>query len=181
MGFLRDEDFIRDKVPMTKRNIRILSMAHLDIQEGDRCLDIGAGTGSLSLEMARAGGRVTAIETNPLAIDLIKKNFEKYSEKVDLIEGLAPEDLRDQDYDKVFVGGSKGNLKGIFTYLDKHLVKGGVLVLNFILLSNAAQALDLLDEGYEDIEVNLIQSSTMGAFKLFKADNPIYIMKGVKK
>ena len=75
-----DEDFIRGKVPMTKREIRILTIANAQLEEDSVVCDVGAGTGSLSIESALQAplGRVYAIERKPEALELIKRNAEKF-------------------------------------------------------------------------------------------------------
>ncbi len=77
MKWIKDEEFIRGNIPMTKFNIRILTMAYLSIKEEDRLLDIGAGTGSISIEGALQGAKVWAIERKEEGIELINKNAKK--------------------------------------------------------------------------------------------------------
>lgn len=167
---------------MTKFNIRALTMAYLAIEKGDLFLDIGGGTGSISIEGALQGAEVTTIETISEGIELIKNNSEKFKIDINIIEGMGPDDLDEKLYDKVFIGGSRGKLEEIFKYLDTNLKSGGILVANFILLKNLQEFLDLLKEyGYEDIENNLVQTASMTEIGLFKGENPIYIVKGVKK
>ena len=182
MKWIRDEEFIRAEIPMTKFNVRALTMAYLGIEEGDRFLDIGAGTGSISIEAAAQGAKVTSIETKSLGVDLIRRNAEKFSLNLNIIQGMAPEDLEDEVYDKVFIGGSRGRLDEIFKYLEDHLKSNGILVGNFILLENLQKFINLMKEyGYYDIENNLIQTASMSNIGLFKGENPIYIVKGVKE
>lgn len=182
MTWIKDEEFIRDKVPMTKFNVRVLTMAYLDLQEEEKFLDIGAGTGSISVQGAKLGAKVTAIENNELGVDLIIKNSEKFNLNIEVIKGMAPKDLPNKTFDKIFVGGSKGKLKEIFNYLDKNLVSKGTVVANFITLKNAHEFLSLLEEkGYKSIEVELVQTSSMDKIGLLRGENPIFIIKGVKE
>ena len=80
MRYLADDEFLRGKVPMTKREVRILTMAELAAMPGDIVADIGAGTGSLSIEAARAvgDGTVYAVERNPEAVQLIRENARRF-------------------------------------------------------------------------------------------------------
>lgn len=167
---------------MTKFNVRILTIAYLGINEGDRFLDIGAGTGSVSIEAALHGAKVWAVEKEAEGIDLIEKNKHKFKTHINTIKGWAPEDIPDIKIDKCFIGGSGNKLKEIFAYLDRNLSDKGVLCANFIVLKNLSQFIDLLKEyDYRDIELQLVQSSYMDRLGLMKAQNPIYIAKGVKK
>lgn len=181
MKWLKDKEFIRGNIPMTKFNIRILNMAYLSIEEGDSFLDIGAGTGSISIEAALQGAKTWAIEEKDEGVDLIRKNCEKFKAKVNVIKGQAPKDLPRLKINKCFIGGSKGKLKGIFEYLDENLESSGILCGNFIRLKNLNEFLSLLERyNYKDIEVQLIQSASMDKIGLMKGENPIHIVKGVK-
>lgn len=181
MKWIRDEDFIRGNIPMTKFNIRILTMAYLSIEEGDRFLDIGGGTGSISIEAALQGARTWTIEREEEGVELIYKNKDKFQVDIDIIEGQAPEDLPDRKFNKCFIGGSRGQLPGIFDYLDSHLEGEGILCGNFIMMKNLQEFQGLLNKHkYKDIESQLIQSSYMDHIGLLRGNNPIFIVKGVK-
>lgn len=182
MKWIRDEEFIRGKVPMTKFNIRVLTMGYLSIEEGDRLLDIGAGTGSISIEASLQGAKVWAIERNKEAIDIININKSKFNVNIELIEGEAPDALSDIKFNKCFLGGTGGKLKDIFEYLADHMEPEGILCANFVTLKNLNHFLQLLEKNqYTDIEVQLIQSSYMDTIGLMRGNNPIFIVKGVKR
>lgn len=166
---------------MTKFNIRLLTMAYLSIEKGDRLLDIGAGTGSISIEGALQGADVWAIEREEEGIKLIGENAKKFACHINVIEGLAPQALPDIEFDKCFIGGSGGKLSEIFTYLHTHLKKDGILCANFIMLKNLNEFQSLLEKyNYRDIETQLIQASYVDHIGLLKSHNPIFIIKGVK-
>ncbi|MBC8591402.1 precorrin-6Y C5,15-methyltransferase (decarboxylating) subunit CbiT [Wansuia hejianensis] len=181
MKWIKDEEFIRGNIPMTKFNIRTLSIAYLSLKEGDRFLDIGAGTGSISIEAALQGAKVWAVEREKEGVDLIHQNSQKFNTDITIIEGHAPKDLPNMKFNKCFIGGSGGNLKDIFQYLDNNLEDGGILCGNFITLKNLNQFSILLkDHNYREIETQLIQSSYMDHIGLLRGNNPIFIIKGVK-
>lgn len=180
MKNIRDEEFIRGTVPMTKFNIRSLITAYLGIEEGDKLLDIGGGTGSVSVECALQGAKVTSVEMKKDGCNLIRANAQKFGVQVRIINGKAPEVLPDEIFDKCFIGGSGGELKNIFAYLESHFKKGGILCASFITVKNLNCFLDLLKEyRYRNSEVNLIQTASMNENGLFKGENPIYIVRAV--
>lgn len=181
MKWIRDEEFIRGDIPMTKFNIRTLTMAYLSIEEGDRLLDIGSGTGSIAVEATLQGAKVWAIEREEEGIDLIRKNSRKFGVHVEIIRGQAPEQLPALQLDKCFIGGSGGRLRDIFIYLESNLKKDGVVCGNFITLKNLNEFNELLEEyKYKDIEINLVQTSSVRKSGLLRGENPIFIIRGVK-
>lgn len=180
--WIRDEDFIRGQVPMTKFHQRILTIGTLEIEEGDVFLDIGSGTGSISIEAALHGAQVHAIDINEEAVDLNKKNAEKFGVELKTYLGSAPEALPDIELDKVFVGGSKGNLVEIFEYISRNLKSGGILLGNFITLKNLEEFRSLLNShGFKNIETNIVQVSTEDRIGLMRGQNPIFMVKGEKE
>ena len=183
MYHIRDNEFIRGKVPMTKEEVRAVSIAKLDIRDTDVCLDIGAGTGSVSIEMARfaSKGIVYAIEMNDEAVELIKENMKKFEIKnLELIHGKSPQDLKETNVDKIFIGGSGGNLDELIKYSYDHLNKNGRIVLNFIVLENIFTALESLKKNeFHNIEITQIMISknkTIKDFNMMVSENPIYII-----
>ncbi len=111
---ISDDEFIRGKVPMTKQEIRVLTMVKAHISESDIVWDIGAGTGSMSIEAARLApsGTVYAIERNAEGTDLIRQNMAKFGiDNITVIDGEAPDALKDiEDCDSVIIGGSGSRL-----------------------------------------------------------------------
>ncbi|MEG1163229.1 MAG: precorrin-6y C5,15-methyltransferase (decarboxylating) subunit CbiE [Anaerovoracaceae bacterium] len=183
---LTDDDFIRGKSPMTKESIRNLSVEALSIAPTDVVYDIGAGTGSVTVAMARRcfESTVYAIEKEDYAIELIHQNIEKcgaYNIKV--IENVAPLGIEDlPPADKVFIGGSTGKLKDI---LDTVLAKNPntVVVVNAVTLETIAEVTKLFEQlefETETICINVSKAQKLGRYNLMKAENPVYIIKGAK-
>lgn len=116
-----DEAFIRGKVPMTKEEVRGISLSKLQLTRNSIVYDVGAGTGSVSVEMAMQAveGRVYAIEKKPEAVELLYKNKEKFAaDNLEIVEGLAPEACVDLPVPThAFIGGSSGNMKDILKLL----------------------------------------------------------------
>lgn len=180
MKFLRDEDFIRGEIPMTKGDIRILTLSRLKISPGMTCLDIGAGTGSVSIEMGRMGGVVTSVEKRPEAVELIKGNSQFQDVKVNIIEGTAPGDLPDQMWDRIFIGGSNGKLKELLQYSYDHLNPGGKLVINCIIISNAVISYDFMKHHFTSASMTLVSIANTNQYGMMIGDNPIYILEATK-
>ena len=107
MKWIKDEMFIRGQVPMTKFNIRILTIGHLEIEAGDRFLDIGGGTGSISIEASLQGAKVWTVEREEKAIDIIKANNNKFQTHIKIIHGEAKNDLPKLLFNKCFDGRNK--------------------------------------------------------------------------
>lgn len=187
MGHIRDREFIRDKVPMTKEEVRAISIAKLGLEEDSVVLDIGAGSGSVGIEAATyvTGGRVYGIEINPVATDLIKRNIEKFQiDNYTLIEGKAPESLPAVKIDRMFVGGSKGNLEGIVDYFMENSSEGAKIVINAIVLETLSSASEILKKkAFEEIEivsVNISRNKKIGEMNMMMGENPIYVISAEK-
>ena len=178
----RDEDFIRDKVPMTKEEIRHLSICKLKLAENSVVFDVGCGTGSISIEAAAMSAdiKVYAIETNPDAVNLTKENCKKHNlTNVKVIENLAPSGFENLPVPThVFIGGSKGNLREIMQSLaDK---KSGMrIVINAVSLETIAEISSIVEDfDIDDFEVtciNVSKAKKIGGYHLMQANNPVYI------
>ena len=184
---MKDDLFIRGDVPMTKEEVRILTIDRLDLADAKVLVDVGAGTGSICIEASLRYPELQtiAIEKNPEAIDLIQQNCQKFGVRnLAIIEGLAPIGLPEKDVDAIFVGGSGGSLEDIISWSFRALVPEGRLVLNFILLNNLMDALAILKtHDFENIDVNQLQVSRLtklGKGHYFKPNNPTYIISCTK-
>ncbi|SHE28670.1 precorrin-6Y C5,15-methyltransferase (decarboxylating) subunit CbiT [Caloramator proteoclasticus] len=174
--WIKDEDFIRSKVPMTKFETRIISLALLDIKEGDVLLDIGAGTGSISVQASKLGVKVIAVEKDKDAIEVFKRNIEKFNVDIQVINKRAEDVILNLDFDKCFIGGTDGNINFILELIDKKLKKGGIIVANFV-TNKYIQMVEKLKD-YE-VEIRLLNISKYDGV-LYRANNPIFIVKAVK-
>lgn len=187
MKHIRDKEFIRGKVPMTKEEVRAVSVAKLQLEPHHVIIDVGAGTGSVGIEAAGyvPKGQVHGIEINPEGIDIIKKNIDKFKlENYTLIEGLAPESIPDIKYNRMFVGGSKGNLDTIVDHFMKHSAEDGVIVINAIVLETLTKAMETLKaNNFQNIEVvsmTVARNKKVGSMNMMMGENPIYIITGRK-
>jgi cobalt-precorrin-6B (C15)-methyltransferase len=182
MKWIRDEDVIRGKIPMTKFEIRAVTIAMLDIEDDDVFLDVGAGTGSISVQAALHGANVYAIEKEYEGVELIRKNAEKFGVNVHILHGTAPEAI-DQipAFNKCFVGGSGGKLAEIIESIHAKLLPGGIIVANFILLENMVKCKELLKFHHtKNIETRLIQTAVADRIGLLRGRNPVVIVRGEK-
>lgn len=182
MIWIPDDEFIRGSVPMTKFEIRAVTLAQLDLGPGERLLDVGAGTGSVSVQAACLGVEVWAIERNSEGRKLIAKNAAKFGVAVEIISGSAPDALTGiPECSRCFIGGSGGKLPEIFEALESHLVGGSRIVANFIKVENMVECKKLLEHyGYRSIESRLIQSAQLDRHGLLRGHNPVFIIKGEK-
>ncbi|WP_026894571.1 precorrin-6Y C5,15-methyltransferase (decarboxylating) subunit CbiT [Clostridiisalibacter paucivorans] len=184
-----DELFIRGDVPMTKEEIRAVSLAKLRLNKEDVVLDIGAGTGAMTIEIGLKveRGRVFAIERNLHGIDLIKRNAENFGlRNVKIIHGIAPKDIWSiSKVDKVFIGGTGGNIEEIFDWMDEKLVSNGRVVMNFITIENLYKSIMELN-ARDYIDVNIINIAVSKGRKLsnvtmMEGQNPIYVISARKE
>lgn len=169
---------------MTKFETRILIMGILEIEAGDTLVDIGAGTGSISIEAAIQGATVYAVERESEGASLIRRNSEKFGVSVEVVEGTAPESLKDlPHFNKAFVGGSGKRLREIVEWVFKNIEQNGVIVGSFITLSNLMEFQNGLKQcGFTDLETRMISTARAeGRAELLKAQNPIFIVRGTKR
>lgn len=181
---LPDEAFERGDVPMTKQEVRAAVLAKLAVRPEDILWDVGAGTGSVSVELALAAprGRVYAVECRPEGCALIKANREKFrTRNLVLVEGLAPAALSDLPApDAVFVGGSKGSLAAIVdAALDKNPdARVCVSAIALETLSAAVTALTAKGRTVQVSQIAVSRAKAMGGLHLMMAQNPIYLITG---
>ena len=173
---------------MTKQEIRILTLAKARIAPDSVVIDIGAGTGSLSVEAALQAphGHVYAIERELEGIALIKINSEKFgAANVTPVFGTAPEALATlPPADVILIGGSGGKLEAIIAEADRLLKPGGRLVITAITIETLYHGLRELEaRSYRTetcgVQVNRVR--TAGASHMFQALNPVYIMSSTKE
>ncbi len=185
---INDNEFIRGKVPMTKEEIRILSISKMNIDENSVIMDIGAGTGSVSIECALIAkrGKVFAYEKKAEAIELIYKNKEKFScNNIEVIEGTAPESIvMKNKIDAAFIGGSSGNIASIIEKVFSLLKEKRKIVINATLIDTFTESLKSLNQcGYKNIDycqVIINRGKKLGGKNSFEPLNPIFIIWGEK-
>lgn len=188
---LPDEAYERGDVPMTKREVRAITIAYTGIPADARVLDIGAGTGGLTVDLARSvpTGSVVAVERNPEALDLLQRNVGALTAgNVQVVEGDAPEALDGVvgPFDAVTIGGHGGKLTEILTAVFPLLVDGGRVVLNLIGLSGALEAYEALGaDPWADrqlTQVSVAKAGTLGQWSDIRLvpSNPVFVVHARK-
>lgn len=178
-----DELFIRGDVPMTKQEVRAVALAKLRLTATDTVWDVGAGTGSVSIEaalVARAGS-VWAVERNAAGVRLIRENADAFGcGNVHAVPGVAPEALAKLPVpDAVFVGGSAGELPSI---VEAALEKNSQvrLCVPCVTIETLTEACALLSgsrfKGFEACQVSAARAEAVGSHHLMKAQNPVFLV-----
>lgn len=181
---ISDEEFTRGEVPMTKSEVRAVSMSRLALSPDAVCCDIGAGTGSVTVEMAMAvyNGHVYAVDKNEEAISLIKENCRRFHlGNVTPILGSAPEVLSSlPPMDAAFIGGSGGALADIFAAVFTHNPSAHIVV-NAIALETQHTAVDTFKRHGitpEIIQLGTARAKVVGGLNMMLAQNPVFIVSG---
>lgn len=185
---LPDEAFLRTKVPMTKSEVRSVSLSRLELCETDVVYDIGAGTGSIAVEAALQIGRGTvyAIEKGEAALELLEQNRQRFAcPNLQIITGTAPEALADLPApDKVFIGGTSGRLADIVAAL---LAKNPSvrMVLNAIALETLSAALRVFEEQQMEVldiaQISVAKAKAVGGYRMMTAHNPVFILTAQRR
>ena len=182
-----DNAFLRGDVPMTKQEVRAAALAKLGVKPADTVWDVGAGTGSVSVELALAAprGHVYAVECAPDACDLIRKNREKFrAYNLTLIEGRAPEALAALPApDAVFIGGTKGSMAAV---VDTVLAKNPdaricISAIALETMSAAVAALTARGLAAEVAQIAVSRTRPAGQLHLLMANNPVFLITGERR
>ena len=180
---MEDAEFERAEVPMTKEEVRVLALSRLRLTGKAVLYDIGAGTGSVSVEAARLcpDCKIWAIEKKPEAVQLLRTNLSKYClPNVTVIEAAAPECMEDLPAPThVFIGGSGSAMPEILrTVLRKNpRVR---IVLTCVTLETLTQTLQVAKElpvtEPQIRQIAVTRAQKAGSYHMMKAQNPIYII-----
>ncbi|MEG1998058.1 MAG: precorrin-6Y C5,15-methyltransferase (decarboxylating) subunit CbiT, partial [Clostridiales bacterium] len=180
-----DTAFLRGEAPMTKSEVRAISLAKLALKPDFICYDIGAGTGSVTVEMAFSAyrGRVYAIDKNSEALHLCRENCRQFHiGNVTLIDGQAPAALIDLPKpDAVFIGGSAGNMAEIINLV---LAKNPQvrIVVNGITLETVHAAMKAMENAgianMEIVQIAVAKAKKAGDLHLMIGQNPVTVISG---
>lgn len=180
-----DQEFVQrkpDKGLLTKKEIRVLTIGQMNVQHNSVVWDIGTCTGSVAIEAAKIAkeGAVYAIEKNEADLENAKENFRKFRADVTAVHGKAPEGLAEfASPDAVFIGGTAGNIEGIFDECCSRLNPGGRIVMNVVTIENLYQAVQAFKTRGFQAELTLAQiSRSKPILHLTRMEglNPVYII-----
>ena len=185
---INDQDFITDSdVPgPTKEEIRCLVICKSDVKNTDVVVDIGAGTGGLTLEFARRAKTVYSIDIDPKAIKTTQDNLEKHglTGNVKVVEGDGFDVLDDiDDFDILVIGGSSGKLPQLIKKGYQKLNNSGRIIVTAILLETRLEAVSSMEKlsitpDVVDVSISKGKITERGIMMLGR--NPITIISGQK-
>ena len=180
-----DDRFFRGGAPMTKMEVRAVTMAAARLRPTDRVLDVGAGTGTLSVEAAMLchQGEVVSLERDPVALKSVGENVARFGlRNVTLLAGVAPaalSELSDGSFDRVLVGGGGADLAAILEALPVLLRGGGRVVCNTACLETTAVAAAALRrppwDDFACSQVSVARGVAAGALLRFESLNPVWV------
>lgn len=179
-----DENFLKNDSPITKEEIRAVVIAKLRLQKTHRFLDVGAGTGSVTIEASRflTKGLVYAVEALPPRVALIKENITRLkATRIQVIEGFAPQVMEGlPPMDRIFIGGSGGKLPEILAKCATLLAKDGRLVMTAVTLESLETALKILNQApfvdFEAIALNVAHLKTLQGLHLFQPEHTVHVL-----
>jgi len=185
-----DELFERiEEVPITKEEVRVIQISKARLSPGQIVYDIGCGSGSVSIEAAlqvKPTGKVFSIDFDPKAIELTKKNLEKFQiSNMTVIFGNATEKISELPIaDAIFIGGTGGDTKDILKLCEGKLKPGGRIVIGTILLETLVAVLDTIEKlKFSSIDVTQItvsKSRKTSTGTMMLARNPVTVISATK-
>ncbi len=182
-----DELFDRtEEVPITKEDIRAIALSKLRLKEGYSAIDVGCGSGSITVELClQTEGKVYAIDFDKNAVELTKKNLQKFGVSAEVVLGKAQDVLpKLPQVDAVVVGGTWGDTKQVIQLAIDRVKKGGRIVIDTILIETMYQALATISE-MQLLELDVTQVTIAKARKvttgtMMLARNPVTIISATK-
>ncbi|MDP2681201.1 MAG: precorrin-6y C5,15-methyltransferase (decarboxylating) subunit CbiE [Deltaproteobacteria bacterium] len=182
-----DTEFSHSKGMITKEEIRVISLAKLKLKADSILWDIGAGSGSLSIEAAMLAkdGKVFAVEKEKERVIHIEKNKNKFkTANLEIIRKKAPDGFKNLPVpDAVFIGGGGRDIGKILEVCSKRIKRYGRIVVNAITIETLAAAAHFFETSgwnMETVSVNIAKTKDVADSHLFNAHNPVFIIVGEK-
>lgn len=184
-----DELFERsDEVPITKEEVRAIQISKARLSSGNTVYDIGCGSGSVTVESAlqvESIGKIYAIDLDPNAIELTKKNLQKFGlSNVTVILGNAKEEIiKLPDADAIFIGGTGGDTKEIVELCRTKLRSGGRIVIGVILIETLFSILEVIEKKFTSVDITQItisKSRKTSTGTMMLARNPVTVISATK-
>jgi cobalt-precorrin-6B (C15)-methyltransferase len=175
-----------DNVPITKEDIRAIALSKLRLKEGHSAIDIGCGSGSITVELClQTKGKVYAIDFDKNAIELTRKNLQKFGVQAEVILGKAQDVLQElPQVDAVIIGGTWGDTKQVVELAVNRLKNRGRIVIDTILIETMYHALATINEmqlaevDVTQVVISKARKVTTGTMML--ARNPVMIISATK-
>ena len=186
-----DDKFERtDNVPITKEEVRVIQISKARLSQGNTVYDIGCGSGSISVEAGiqiESSGKVFAIDFDPKAIELTKKNLEKFNvSNVTVILGNAKDEiLKLPQADSIFIGGTGGDTKDIVKLCEDKLKSGGMIVIGVILIETLFSVLEIIQKlkftSIDITQITIAKSRKTSTGTMMLARNPVTVISATKE
>ena len=186
-----DEEFERtESVPITKEEIRAIQISKGRLSAGQTVLDIGCGSGSVTIEAAiqvEESGKVIGVDIDPNAIELTEKNLKKFGIiNYTLIEGNAKDKISElPQVDTIFIGGTGGDTKDIVELCQNKIKSGGRIVIGVILIETLYSVLQTIEKlDFESVDITQItigKSRKTKTGTMMLARNPVTVISATKK
>ena len=186
-----DEEFERtESVPITKEEIRAIQISKGRLSAGQTVLDIGCGSGSVTIEAAiqvEESGKVIGVDIDPNAIELTEKNLKKFGiTNYTLIEGNAKDKISElPKVDTIFIGGTGGDTKDIVELCQNKIKSGGRIVIGVILIETLYSVLQTIEKlDFESVDITQItigKSRKTKTGTMMLARNPVTVISATKK
>ena len=185
-----DEEFERtESVPITKEEIRAIQISKARLSSGQTVLDIGCGSGSITVEaglQVESDGKVVGVDLDPNAIELTNRNLKKFGvDNATLILGNAKEKISDlPEADAIFIGGTGGDTQEIVQLCEDKLKSGGRIVIGVILIETLYAVLQTIEKlKFDSIDITQItigKSRKTSTGTMMLARNPVTVISATK-
>jgi len=185
-----DEEFDRtESVPITKEEIRAIQISKARLSPGQTVLDIGCGSGSITVEaglQVESDGQVTGVDLDPNAIELTNRNLKKFGvDNATLILGNAKEKISElPEANAIFIGGTGGDTQEIVQLCEDKLKPGGRIVIGVILIETLYAVLQTIEKlKFDAIDITQItigKSRKTSTGTMMLARNPVTVISATK-